>query len=225
MRPTRGHRWARTGPGRTGAAPVAEATPSPLRSGRRGETPGASPSFAARWRPATPFSSRFPASPVPWPDSGTTGCSTQGRVSSSPAPWSRWPATRQPGVKFSVRQILASAAGAVIAAVIASTCGVKGTIIGVAIGSAAATLGTALVAQSIERGHEAVRQVVERVPDSSASTLLRRLGSTDAAGAATSRVDQVAPTEVVEGVKRAEAGVAAGARDDTVRIEATATPA
>ena len=56
-------------------------------------------------------------------------------------------------MKFSVRQILASAAGAVIAAVIASAFGVKGTIVGVAIGSAAATFGTALVAQSIERGH------------------------------------------------------------------------
>ena len=40
-----------------------------------------------------------------------------------------------PGVKFSVRQILASAAGAVIAAIIASIFGVKGTIVGVAIGS------------------------------------------------------------------------------------------
>ena len=69
-----------------------------------------------------------------------------------------------PGVKFSIRQILASTAGAVIAAIIASTFGVKGTIVGVAIGSAAATIGTALVAQSIERGHEAVKQVVVRAP-------------------------------------------------------------
>ena len=44
-------------------------------------------------------------------------------------------------MKFSIRQILASAAGAVIAAVIASIFGVKGTIVGVAIGSAAATFG------------------------------------------------------------------------------------
>ena len=51
-----------------------------------------------------------------------------------------------------------------IAAVIASSFGVKGTIVGVAIGSAAATMATALVAQSIERGHEAVKQVVVRAP-------------------------------------------------------------
>ena len=56
-------------------------------------------------------------------------------------------------MKFSFRQILASVGGAVIAAIIASAFGVKGTIVGVAIGSAAATIGTALVAQSIERGH------------------------------------------------------------------------
>ena len=77
-------------------------------------------------------------------------------------------------MKFSFRQILASAAGAVIAAVIASSFGVKGTIVGVAIGSAAATMGTAFVAQSIERGHEAVKQVVVRAPET--STLLRKLG-------------------------------------------------
>ena len=86
-----------------------------------------------------------------------------------------------PGVKFSIRQILASAAGAVIAAVIASSFGVKGTIVGVAIGSAAATIATAFVAQSIERGHEAVKQVVVRAPDSSA--LLRKLGGTGTSGA------------------------------------------
>jgi hypothetical protein len=39
------------------------------------------------------------------------------------------------GVRFSFRQILASAAGAVIAARIASSLGVTGTIIGVAVGS------------------------------------------------------------------------------------------
>jgi hypothetical protein len=83
-------------------------------------------------------------------------------------------------MKFSFRQILASASGAVLAAVIASLFGVKGTIVGVAIGSAAATFGTALVAQSIEHGREAVKQVVVRVPDT--STLLRRMGSTHAAG-------------------------------------------
>lgn len=83
-------------------------------------------------------------------------------------------------MKFSFRQILASASGAVLAAVIASLFGVKGTIVGVAIGSAAATFGTTFVAQSIERGHDAMKQVVVRVPDG--STLLRRLGGTKSVG-------------------------------------------
>jgi hypothetical protein len=82
-------------------------------------------------------------------------------------------------VKFSLRQILASAAGATLAAVVASLFGVKGTIIGVAIGSAAATFGTAFVSQSIEHGHKAVKQVAVRAPE---STLLRRLGGTKVAG-------------------------------------------
>jgi hypothetical protein len=98
-------------------------------------------------------------------------------------------------VKFSFRQILASTAGAVIAAVVASTFGVKGTIVGVAIGSAAATMGTAFVAQSIERGHDAVKQVAVRVPES--STLLRKLGGTGVSGPSASSVDASAPTEVV----------------------------
>ena len=99
-------------------------------------------------------------------------------------------------MKFSIRQILASTAGAVIAAVIASIFGVKGTIVGVAIGSAAATMATAFVAQSIERGHQAVKQVVVRAPET--STLLRKLGGTGASGGATSSADaSSAPTEVV----------------------------
>jgi hypothetical protein len=96
-------------------------------------------------------------------------------------------------VKFSGRQVLASAAGAVIAAVIASIFGVKGTIVGVAIGSAVATLGTAFVAQSIERGQEAVKQVVVRAPDT--SPLLRRLGGTGPSGAASSVDTSSAPAE------------------------------
>jgi hypothetical protein len=107
-------------------------------------------------------------------------------------------------VKFSFRQILASAAGAVIAALIASSFGVTGTIIGVAIGSMAATLGTALVSQSIERGQKVVKQAVVRVPDGPTSTLLRRVGGTGAAGAASSSVDggssAPVPTEVAGGV-------------------------
>ena len=99
-------------------------------------------------------------------------------------------------MKFSIRQILASTAGAVIAAVVASTFGVKGTIVGVAIGSAAATMATAFVAQSIERGHEAVKQVAVRAPE--ASTLLRKLGGTGVSGPLASSVEaSSAPTEVV----------------------------
>ena len=87
-------------------------------------------------------------------------------------------------MKISIRQLLASVAGAVVAASIASFFGVSGTIVGVAIGSAAATIGTALVAQSIDRTHHAVRQVVVRAPDAS---LLRRLGGTQAAGSVSER--------------------------------------
>jgi hypothetical protein len=116
-------------------------------------------------------------------------------------------------VKFSVRQILASAAGAVLAAIIASSFGVKGTIIGVAIGSTVATIGTALVAQSIERGHEAVKQVVVRAPDT--STLLRKLGGTGASGDAASTQQQSgAPTGAVAAASRAG--------DDTVEMASTA---
>lgn len=97
-------------------------------------------------------------------------------------------------MKVSVRQVLASAAGAVIAALIASSFGVKGTIIGVAIGSIAATTGSALVFQSLERGHEAVKQAVVKAPE--ASTLLRRLGGTRVnETAAPSSADTSAATE------------------------------
>jgi hypothetical protein len=121
-------------------------------------------------------------------------------------------------VKFSIRQILASAAGAVIAAVIASTFGVTGTIVGVAIGSMAATLGTALVAQSIERGQHAVKQVV-KVPDS--STLLRKLGGTGSSGSSTGTVDaSAAPTEAV--VRQGPDGDAGA---ETVKMQSAAAPA
>jgi hypothetical protein len=116
-------------------------------------------------------------------------------------------------VKFSFRQILASTAGAVIAAIIASTFGVKGTIIGVAIGSAAATIGTAFVAQSIERGHEAVKQVVVKAPDT--ALLLRRLGGTGAAGD-TSGTASTAPTQVM--------GRTAPTDDGTAETASTAAP-
>ncbi len=95
-------------------------------------------------------------------------------------------------MKFSFRQIIASAGGAVIAATIASLFGVKGTVIGVAIGSAAATFGTAFVSQSIERGHEAVKQVAVRVPARTA--LLRRMGGTATSGEAdTTQIDATQP--------------------------------
>ena len=119
-------------------------------------------------------------------------------------------------MKFSIRQILASAAGAVIAAVIASTFGVKGTIVGVAIGSAAATMATALVAQSIERGHEAVKQVVVRAPE--ASTLLRKLGGTGASGG-TATSAETAPTQVV-----GRSAPEDGGRAETVQMESVAAP-
>jgi hypothetical protein len=118
-------------------------------------------------------------------------------------------------VKVSVRQIQASAAGAVIAALIASSFGVKGTIIGVAIGSIAATTGSALVFQSLERGHEAVKQAVGRAPE--ASTLLRRIGGT--------RVSQAAPS--ASSASTQATGRAVPERDDgadTGCIESTAAP-
>jgi hypothetical protein len=122
-------------------------------------------------------------------------------------------------VKFSFRQILASVGGAVIAATIASVFGVKGTIVGVAIGSAAATMGTALVAQSIERGQKAVKQVVVRAPDS--SSLLRKLGATGSSGGTASSVD-ASPSGPAEAAATGEA-VATGAAAETVEMQ-SATP-
>ncbi len=123
-------------------------------------------------------------------------------------------------MKFSIRQILASTAGAVCAAVIASVFGVKGTIVGVAIGSAAATMATAFIAQSIDRGHQVVKQVAVRAPES--STLLRRLGGTGTSGPASSSVDadaSSAPTEVV-----GQSGPKGAAAPETIEM-ATDTPA
>jgi hypothetical protein len=133
-------------------------------------------------------------------------------------------------VKFSFRQILASTAGAVIAAVVASTFGVKGTIVGVAIGSAAATMGTAFVAQSIERGHDAVKQVAVRVPES--STLLRKLGGTGVSGPSASSVEaSSAPTEVVGQAHpgasepgQSEPGHESESEAETIEMASTAAP-
>jgi len=115
-------------------------------------------------------------------------------------------------VKFSVRQILASAAGAVTAAFIASLFGVNGTIVGVAVGSMVATFGTALVAQSLERTQTAMKQVVVRVPDR--SNLLRRFGGTRAIGATESAPTETTP--LAEG-----STTTTGHSDDTVQVEIT----
>lgn len=130
-------------------------------------------------------------------------------------------------MKFSYRQILASAAGAVIAALIASSFGVTGTIVGVAIGSMAATMGTALVSQSIERGQKVVKQAAVRVPEGlPTSTLLRRVGGTVAAGTATSSADggpeEPEPTEAIgaHGEETTEMAPAAA----PLRLDATERP-
>ena len=126
-------------------------------------------------------------------------------------------------MKFSIRQILASAAGAVIAALIASVFGVKGTIVGVAIGSAAATFGTALVAQSIERGHDAVKQVVDRAPET--GSLLRRLGTTGASGASESESSGAAASAAVPPGESHEPAQAGTRGAETTQIESPAAPA
>ncbi len=110
-------------------------------------------------------------------------------------------------MKISIRQVLASATGAVVAATIASFFGVSGTIVGVFIGSMAATVGTALAAQSIDRTHHAVRQVVVKAPSSS---LLRRLGGTDAAGGVAGTAGE-APAPVTEEATSSEAHGSAAA--------------
>ena len=57
---------------------------------------------------------------------------------------------------------MASVCGAVGAAVVLSYLGVAGTIVGVAVGSAAATLGSALAFKSIDTGHQKVQEIVSR---------------------------------------------------------------
>jgi hypothetical protein len=118
-------------------------------------------------------------------------------------------------VKFSYRQILASAVGAVLAAVIASVFGVKGTIVGVAIGSIVATTGTGLAFKSIEKTNKAVKQVVVRAPESS---LLRRLGGTDAAG-----VTEATPRD--SSASTGETGTSAAAAPEGVTNADTFAPA
>ena len=71
-------------------------------------------------------------------------------------------------MKLSVKQVVASVAGATIAALALSFLGVGGTIAGVAVGSAAATIVSALAFHSLERGHAKVREIV--APTSPAAT-------------------------------------------------------
>src|SRR5271166_2544363 len=82
-------------------------------------------------------------------------------------------------MKLNFKQIIASAAAAVLAAVIASLFGVKGTIVGVAIGSIVATSGTAILATSLDKTHRVVRHAVIENPNS--PTFLRQFGQTEPA--------------------------------------------
>ncbi len=100
-------------------------------------------------------------------------------------------------MRLNFKQIIASAAGAVLAAVIASFFGVKGTIAGVAIGSIVATSGTAIFATSLDKTHRAVRHAVIENPN--APTFLRQFGQTEPVGAV-SREEAGAPTTAVEQV-------------------------
>ena len=63
-------------------------------------------------------------------------------------------------MKLSVKQIVASVFGALLAALLASFFGVKGTVVGVAIGSAAATIGSAVAFNSLDKGHKVVKEIV-----------------------------------------------------------------
>jgi hypothetical protein len=102
----------------------------------------------------------------------------------------------------------------VLSAVIASIFGVKGTIVGVAIGSVAATTGSAFLFQSLEKTHDAVKQVVVRVPDR--PSLLRRLGGTRAAGVTESEPPASTLTdEAASGTAAAGAAVDSGAPEGT----------
>lgn len=96
--------------------------------------------------------------------------------SSATSPDQRPPANR---IRLSPKQVAASATGAVLAALIASFFGEKGTIVGIAIGSVVATTATALVMQSLERTQMAMRQAVQ---SSDRTAILRRLGSSRPVG-------------------------------------------
>src|ERR1700722_17383671 len=122
-------------------------------------------------------------------------------------------------MKISLRQILASAAGAVAAAVIASFFGVAGTVIGVAIGSIVATTLTTLVAQSIERGHQAVRQEAVKNPD---APILRRFGETGTAGTPNAGAPTATGGAVVDETFRATETI--GAPDAATEVVGSVEP-
>ena len=67
-------------------------------------------------------------------------------------------------MRLSLKQVLASVLGATAAALALSFLGVGGTMVGVVVGSAAATVGTGLAFHSLERGHEKVRAIVKVTP-------------------------------------------------------------
>ena len=63
---------------------------------------------------------------------------------------------RSPG-RLSVVQVIAGALASVSAAIIASTFGVAGTLIGAALTNVTVTIASALYAQSLERAHARIR--------------------------------------------------------------------
>jgi hypothetical protein len=117
-------------------------------------------------------------------------------------------------MKLSLRQILASSVGAVLAAIIASTFGEQGTIIGVAIGSVIATTSTVFIAQSVERAHRVVRQ---RVGEVKKPELLRRFGATAVAGEVIHSPADAAVA--LDGEPGGDGGSAARDRADTQDVE------
>ncbi|HUA95243.1 MAG TPA: hypothetical protein VMB82_06915 [Acidimicrobiales bacterium] len=115
-------------------------------------------------------------------------------------------------IRLSPKQVAASATGAVLAALIASFFGEKGTLVGIALGSIVATTATALVMQSLERTHQAVQQAVQ---SSDRTSLLRRLGSSRPVG---SVAEATEPSPVARDAPRSSLGGEAGgvSADDSV---------
>jgi hypothetical protein len=117
-------------------------------------------------------------------------------------------------MQLNAKQVLASAAAAMLAALIASAFGEQGTIIGVAIGSIVATTATVLIARSVERAHHVVRRVRTEGVD-----VLRRVGQTAPVGEVTHAEQQstpAAPTDRGSVVESAPAGSAQPAGTEVV---------